>query len=61
MTSTLERYATSITSAGNLVAIAQRRHKYATAGRYLVTLCFGSWTTNMQCVMDDFGDLILVR
>lgn len=45
---------------GDILSIYHRYHHCAKAGHWLITMFWHSWSTNLNAVMDDFGNLVPV-
>lgn len=45
---------------GGMLAILHRWHDCARPGHYLITFNWKGWGDNVQCVVDDFGNLVPV-
>lgn len=45
---------------GDILSIYHRYHDCAKTGHWLVTMFWRGWSTNLNAVMDDFGELIPV-
>lgn len=50
--------ATGSAVAGELILIQHRWHEFAKPGMWLVTMGWAGWYDNINCIVDDFGNLI---